>query len=171
MVCIVLHVYFTVVNNTLYYQLQWTWTMWHITHFLRRWNCFTGHSSSNTFWLASRGASKNLLLDMNSSIIAFFIPLAWENNGEGQKRSSQHIHNTSAQYKINTLMEIKATGKPEWCLQACLCSPWRRASWERRCWCWTVSAGWRSLWDPDQRIQIAHSPYRQMQSAEIKRSN
>lgn len=48
-----------------------------LSYFLRRWNCLTGQSSSKSFWLTSRGTRRNLLFDMNSSIICFFIPLAW----------------------------------------------------------------------------------------------
>ena len=47
------------------------------TYFLRRWNCLTGHSSSNSCWFTSRGTRRNLLLETNSSMICRFIPRAW----------------------------------------------------------------------------------------------
>lgn len=47
-----------------------------VSYFLRRWNCLTGHSSSKSCWLTSRGTCRNLLLETNSSTIWRFIPLA-----------------------------------------------------------------------------------------------
>lgn len=56
------------------------------SYFLRLWNCLTGQSSSKSFWLTSRGARRNLLFDINSSIICFFIPFACR---DGKKTKSE----------------------------------------------------------------------------------